>query len=283
MSNGQWFTSEAGGQGIWALSESAAGSAPTAPTPGTPAVTGSTTVTLPWTDNSGDETSFVVQIDSGSGYVNASGDTNPTAANLVTFDATGLPAATLCHWRVGATNASGTTYAVGADFTTDNPGGGGGTIPTDLVVQDATHAHTADAVTLTTDSTLVVQDATHGHTADNVVLQIDGETTLTVDDATHAHTADSPTLTTSSTLVVQDATHAHTADNVLLTVPGSGTGASAAEIWNHVLANGESVGDNIIAIRALLAALVVGINIDKVAGTPVQGRGIPGSDPWRGS
>ena len=142
---------------------------------------------------------------------------------------------------------------------TDNTGSGGGPVPTDLVVQDATHAHTADSPTLTTDSTLVVQDATHGHTADNVVLQIDGETTLAVDDATHGHTADSPTLTTSSTLVVQDATHAHSADNVVLTVPGSGTGATAAEIWAHVLADGrtaeETLLDNARMLRIIMAAL----------------------------
>jgi len=39
-----------------------------------------------------------------------------------------------------------------------------------LAIQDATHAHLADALTLTTDSFLAVADAFHGHTADNITF-----------------------------------------------------------------------------------------------------------------
>lgn len=81
-----------------------------------------------------------------------------------------------------------------------------------LVVQDASHAHTADNVTLTQVHNLAVQDAAHDHTVDNLTLtQVH---ILVVADAGHDHSAESPTLTQVHILVVQDATHGHTADNV---------------------------------------------------------------------
>lgn len=86
---------------------------------------------------------------------------------------------------------------------------------TALVIQDASHGHTAEAVTLTSDSTLAVQDAAHGHTAESPTLTT--EWLLTVADAAHAHSAENVTLGTSdaTSLTVQDATHAHAADSVI--------------------------------------------------------------------
>jgi hypothetical protein len=89
--------------------------------------------------------------------------------------------------------------------------GGGATA---LVLADASHAHTADSVVLTTSTALSINDATHGHAAESIALS--SSTGLTVADATHAHSADSPPLTTDSTLVAADALHAHGAENLTL-------------------------------------------------------------------
>ena len=85
---------------------------------------------------------------------------------------------------------------------------------TTLVVQDATHAHTADSVALTQVHALTVADSTHGHSTDAVTLT--QTHVLAVADSSHAHTADSPALTQAHTLVVADALHAHEAENVVL-------------------------------------------------------------------
>lgn len=110
------------------IGASAAG-APTAPSSVTGAPTSGTTATIAWTDNSGDETGFDVEIAAvgGGGYVAASGATNPTAANVVSFAATGLTANTEYTARVRAKGASGdSAYATSASWWTDNTGGGGG-------------------------------------------------------------------------------------------------------------------------------------------------------------
>lgn len=93
------------------------------------------------------------------------------------------------------------------------------TLSTTLTTADATHAHTADALALTLDTVLAVADATHAHTADNLTISASGAVNLTVDDATHAHTADSPTLTLGYVdLVIAEALHGHLADSPTLSV-----------------------------------------------------------------
>ena len=115
---------------------------------------------------------------------------------------------------------------------------GGGGSSSDLIIQDASHAHTSDSPVLVAQSTLVVADASHGHSADSLnlaaqsflaiadaahghaadnltlspVLVVD----LTIQDSAHAHSVDSPVLVTQSALVVADASHAHAADNLTL-------------------------------------------------------------------
>lgn len=83
-----------------------------------------------------------------------------------------------------------------------------------LAIADATHGHAADALALTTASALTIADATHGHAADN--LGLTSASALTVADALHAHTADNITLDTSAALTVADAAHAHSADSIAL-------------------------------------------------------------------
>lgn len=90
-----------------------------------------------------------------------------------------------------------------------------------LAVADATHGHAADALVLTTSSTLVVQDATHAHAADGITFTVGG-TSLTAADAIHAHAADALAFTLDSWLAVADARHVHRVDNVVLTLPSTG-------------------------------------------------------------
>lgn len=83
-----------------------------------------------------------------------------------------------------------------------------------LAVQDAAHAHAADSLTLTQQHALVVADAAHGHAADNLTLSTEIE--LSIADALHGHSTDSITLVQQHVLVVADAAHGHSADSVVL-------------------------------------------------------------------
>lgn len=71
--------------------------------------------------------------------------------------------------------------------------------------------------TYTHNAALVVNDTSHAHTADSpsivLILAI-----LLVNDSSHAHTASSPTLLAIYDLLVNDASHTHTADSPLLVV-----------------------------------------------------------------
>lgn len=93
-----------------------------------------------------------------------------------------------------------------------------------LAIADVAHAHTSDGLTLTAQSVLAVADAAHAHTSDNVVLGVTGATDLVLADATHGHTVDAITLTTQALLAIQDALHAHASDNLDL------SGAPALQI-----------------------------------------------------
>lgn len=75
-----------------------------------------------------------------------------------------------------------------------------------LVIQEASHAHTADNLDIHVD--LTIDDSDHAHTADNLAMNTD----LTIAEASHAHTADN--LDIGITINIADADHAHTADNL---------------------------------------------------------------------
>jgi len=145
------------------------------------------------------------------------------------------------------TNAIG-KLAIGAV-----PSAGGGGLSTNLVIQDATHGHTADSLGLSTDWLLLIQDAAHahtadnlglstdvllviaealhGHAADNVTLDTSNATNLTIQDALHGHIANTLGLTLDTWLAIADAIHAHLADNVALT--SEETLAIADALHNH--------------------------------------------------
>jgi len=86
---------------------------------------------------------------------------------------------------------------------------------TDLVIQDASHAHVADSPTLV--ASPAIQDSAHAHTADNIALtQVHN---LVIQDASHAHAVDNVVLDYPH-LVIQDASHAHSADSLALSTEG---------------------------------------------------------------
>lgn len=95
---------------------------------------------------------------------------------------------------------------------------GGGT---DLAHDNASHAHTADSLALTTSTALAIADAAHGHAAEQITLGTAGSAALIVADASHAHTAGAAPLSTASVLALADAQHAHAADAVALSVHSS--------------------------------------------------------------
>lgn len=78
----------------------------------------------------------------------------------------------------------------------------------DLVIDESFHAHAAD--NLLVQGNLEIQEASHAHTADNIDIHVD----LSINDALHAHTADNVVIEAGTLLIIQDATHAHEADNL---------------------------------------------------------------------
>lgn len=91
------------------------------------------------------------------------------------------------------------------------PGSSGAT----LSIADTSHAHAADALTLTQVHALDVAEALHGHSAEALTLAVGA--VLTAADATHGHLVDSPTLTQAHAIAIAEALHAHTAGAVVLT------------------------------------------------------------------
>lgn len=130
-----WAAQFSAGAPVWALQFGAL-SAPSAPADVAGTATSDTTATLTLTDTNSAAASYRWQIApvSTGVYVDASGATNPSAAGVAAFAATGLTAATEYLVRARGENGGGNSaYAVGAaSFTTDNPGSGGGEIPATL-------------------------------------------------------------------------------------------------------------------------------------------------------
>lgn len=91
-------------------------------------------------------------------------------------------------------------------------------VPLFLVVQEATHAHTADSLTVAIPSvTLAIQDALHAHTSDAPSV-LPSVLDLTIADALHSHTTDAVMLSVLDLeLAVDNTLHDHAADNLTLT------------------------------------------------------------------
>lgn len=89
-----------------------------------------------------------------------------------------------------------------------------GAVVVDLLVDDATHAHSTDAIALTQVHVLTVADATHAQSTDAIALtQVH---VLTVNDSTHAQSTDSIALTQTHVLTVDDALHSQSTDSIVL-------------------------------------------------------------------
>src|SRR4030042_547276 len=87
-----------------------------------------------------------------------------------------------------------------------------------LAIQDASNAHTADTIDLVQHNILAFGDAAHGHTAENVTLTAhEASIQLEIQNASHGHTADGISLTQHNALTIQNVSHAHTADGPALT------------------------------------------------------------------
>lgn len=117
------------------------------------------------------------------------------------------------QFRVEAGVSSGGASMAVAELTstgtTANPGAF--TIGVETTVTFTMSVHDAASGSATG---LTTQGAAHAHAADNITLSTDSSVSLTVQDSAHAHAAESVALTTDTTLAVQNATHAHAADNV---------------------------------------------------------------------
>lgn len=94
---------------------------PVAPTSLTATATGQTTISLAWTDNSGNESGFKIERKTGAGGTYA--QIAVTAANATSFGDTGLTKNTTYYYRIRATNAIGdSAYSNEANATTkDSP------------------------------------------------------------------------------------------------------------------------------------------------------------------
>lgn len=85
---------------------------------------------------------------------------------------------------------------------------------TTLVVNNTTHSHTANGVTVTQVHTLAISNASHAHTAESPAIT--QTHALAVANAIHGHTADSPAMTQTYILAAQNALHSLTSDNIAL-------------------------------------------------------------------
>ena len=105
--------------------------------------------------------------------------------------------------------------------------------PTVLVVDDAFHAHSAEAPTVSVTFNLTVQDSVHTHSAEAPTLY--PVPLLVVADALHTHSA--ANVAVDVVLVVQSAAHAHSAANVALGVDLVVQGATHAHVADNVVTN----------------------------------------------
>lgn len=85
-----------------------------------------------------------------------------------------------------------------------------------LAIADASHAHSTEVATLSQIHNLIVAAAIHDHTVDIALLSPD----ISVDDATHIHITEGVTLNQIHALAIADAAHAHAADIVTLAEAG---------------------------------------------------------------
>lgn len=235
------------------LEGAGAGSGPTPPNTVAGTATSDTTATLTWVDASSDETSFTVQIRTAAGpgaWGNAAGATNPTAANVQSFTATGLTAAMAYDVQVKASNGSGDSAYVqsASSFTTDNPGGGGGTIPP-YVDMAATGGSGALAAGASSFPTIALAAAGASGVFDGAAGASGAAAAIAGGSGAFSGAASAPATAALA------ATGASGDFSGAASVSSSGSGATAAEIWAYAMSNGKTAHENVVEIHAMLSAL----------------------------
>lgn len=83
-----------------------------------------------------------------------------------------------------------------------------------ISVQDSSHSHGVDNITLIQQHVLTLADTTHSLTSDN--LDLIEHKTLVIDSSLHSLTSDSIVLVQAHTIVVEDTTHGLTSDNIVI-------------------------------------------------------------------
>src|SRR5205823_4712845 len=81
---------------------------PAAPSSLTAASISSSQINLSWVDNSNNESQFVIDIATDSGFTQVTGIASVTS-NITSYSATGLSSATTYYFRVHATNSAGSS------------------------------------------------------------------------------------------------------------------------------------------------------------------------------
>lgn len=89
------------------------------------------------------------------------------------------------------------------------------TVSTNLVIQNAVHAHAAQNLVLAQVHSLAIASALHGHSVQNLALSMIHN--LAIANAAHGHMAQSLALTQIHQLAIQAAVHGHTAQALALT------------------------------------------------------------------
>lgn len=83
-----------------------------------------------------------------------------------------------------------------------------------ITVQDSSHSHSVENITLIQQHVLALADAIHSLTSDN--LDLIEHKTLIIDSTLHSLTSDNIVLTQAHTIVVENTTHGLTSDNIAL-------------------------------------------------------------------
>lgn len=285
------------------LGGASGGTAPGAPSGITNTPTGGTTATITWTAGSPPGTGYEVEIETPSGAANwapASGTRTGTS-----FALTGGTPYASARVRVRATEGGLTSAWVnGTEFFFDNTGTGGGTLPQLIPLQAA--QSTDAAVNLLLATALQVAEEANAALPLTVVqvLGVAQETNqapellfvgqIGVAEETNQavalplvlqlqpgnETDEAVELVISAPIVLGVAQEQNRA--IPLQSPSTGGGTiDPAAFWGYVLSNGDSVGDNVVAIRTLLETIAGGVNVSRMNGAQIIGDGTEGN-PWRG-
>lgn len=151
----------------------------------------------------------------GYGGLRVIGRTTPAQVQIDNFTVT---------YEAGATSdltTEGATHAHSADDLTLSAA-------LALAVSSSAHSHSAGAVALAATLNLLVSNALHAHSAQALTLDSTAAANLATANAAHAHTVDAPSLSAAMSLLTASAHHAHSAQTPVLFANHSLTTSNAA-------------------------------------------------------